>query len=212
MLTIATQSSGSDSSFDIGFGSNDSVMAQLLFSNATNNIVDVSNPSKDFLSDNPVGDNSTAYSANFSAKGAAINIAFNEDLALNTDLIATADMANVSDTDNDGILDTTPNGDASILFQMLDLQNKDMQNLSTTPNGGLNEMITIFGVEVRAAEARNHSATLTLNHLQALRESISGVSIDEEIIELEKSQRAYQAVMKVITTSDEMMDTLMRIK
>jgi flagellar hook-associated protein 1 FlgK len=212
LLTISTTSSGANSQFDIGFGSNSSVLAQLLFNNATTNIIDTSSSSSDFLSDNPVGDNATAYSANFDSKGAAIKIAFNEALATDTDLIATADTANVLDTNSDGTLDYTPNGDASILFQMLDLQNKEMVNLSATPNGGLNEMITIFGVSVNAAEARDHSASLTLNHLNALRESISGVSIDEELINLEKSQRAYQAVMKIITVSDEMMDTLMRIK
>ncbi len=212
MLTINSTATGSASSFDITFGGNNSVMAQLLVNNAATGAVDVSNSSTDTLSDSLIANAVTAVTTEFNAKGAAAAIAMNLDLDENNDLIATADFANVTDEDLDGILDSTPNGDASALFSMLDVQNLDLSNVGNTANGGLNDMITSFGVEVNAAEALLYSADLSLNHLKSLRESISGVSIDEELVELEASQRAYQGIAKVITTSDQMMDTLMRIK
>jgi len=41
---------------------------------------------------------------------------------------------------------------------------------------------------------------------------VSGVNIDEELINLEKYQRGYQANAKVITTINQMLDALFSIK
>jgi flagellar hook-associated protein 1 FlgK len=43
------------------------------------------------------------------------------------------------------------------------------------------------------------------------RESISGVSIDEETVNLIKFQNAYQAAAKLISTADEMMQTVLNM-
>ncbi|WP_236619509.1 flagellar basal body rod C-terminal domain-containing protein [Lebetimonas sp. JH369] len=42
--------------------------------------------------------------------------------------------------------------------------------------------------------------------------SVSGVNIDEELINLEKFQRGYQANAKVITTINQMLDSLFNIR
>jgi len=55
-----------------------------------------------------------------------------------------------------------------------------------------------------------HQAVNTL--LLAQRESISGVSIDEEMTNLITFQRAYQASAKIITTVDEMLETVINLK
>ena len=45
-----------------------------------------------------------------------------------------------------------------------------------------------------------------------LRDSVSGVSLDEELTNLIKFQRAYQAAAQMISAADEMLQTLLTIK
>jgi flagellar hook-associated protein 1 FlgK len=44
--------------------------------------------------------------------------------------------------------------------------------------------------------------------IQAMREAMSGVSLDEEMVSLTKYQRAYEAAGRVLSTVDELMQDL----
>jgi flagellar hook-associated protein 1 FlgK len=68
------------------------------------------------------------------------------------------------------------------------------------------------GSAVRTAKDRADQTHAQLDQVQALRESVSGVSTDEEMISLMQYQRAYQATLTVIRTADEMLQDLLRIK
>ena len=48
-----------------------------------------------------------------------------------------------------------------------------------------------------------------MNTLQAQRESLSGVSLDEEAMNLMKQQRAFQGAAKLVTTVNDMMQTVL---
>ncbi len=78
--------------------------------------------------------------------------------------------------------------------------------------GKLSSLVAGFGAAAgRARAAADQNATLREN-LEAMREATSGVSIDEEVIEMTKAQRAYQAVSKVIVAADEMLETLLNLR
>jgi flagellar hook-associated protein 1 FlgK len=51
-----------------------------------------------------------------------------------------------------------------------------------------------------------------VNEISSIRDSISGVSLDEELTNLIKYQHAYAAATKLISTSDEMLSTLLEVK
>jgi flagellar hook-associated protein 1 FlgK len=76
----------------------------------------------------------------------------------------------------------------------------------------LADVISDFGGRTRTSRAFADQDGAVKDHLTALRESHSGVSIDEELIEMQKAQRGYEAITKVIQVADEMMQTLMQLK
>ena len=52
------------------------------------------------------------------------------------------------------------------------------------------------------------SSDLLLTHVDGMRQSVAGVNIDEEVTNLNAAQHAYNAAARVISTIDEMLDTL----
>src|SRR5262249_3578936 len=66
-------------------------------------------------------------------------------------------------------------------------------------------------VATNAAGAKtNADATQTVKDtLEAQREALSGVSLDEEAVNLMKQQRAFQGAARLITAVNEMMDTVL---
>jgi flagellar hook-associated protein 1 FlgK len=110
----------------------------------------------------------------------------------NRNAIAIADLQYTSmrigsEDGNTGVLDTTT------------------ENYFHTLLGGIG--ITGSGMAMEKENSETIQAQLT-----KIRESISGVSLDEEMVSLMAFQAAYSAAAKLITTADEMLDTLLRVK
>jgi flagellar hook-associated protein 1 FlgK len=70
------------------------------------------------------------------------------------------------------------------------------------------DAISKLGVDSQQAQKMVTNQGALLAQLETRRESISGVSTDEEMINMVKYQHAYTAASRVITVIDEMLDTL----
>lgn len=81
------------------------------------------------------------------------------------------------------------------------------QSLSDAYQGQVNNV----AAKVAGAKQDADAAQVVRDTLQSQRDSISGVSLDEEALSLMKYQRAYQAASRVIAATDEMMQTLMSL-
>ena len=67
------------------------------------------------------------------------------------------------------------------------------------------------GNDVRHASANHDYEVAMVSQLENYRESVAGVSLDEEMINLVKYQHAYEAAARVINTVDEMLDTVLNM-
>jgi flagellar hook-associated protein 1 FlgK len=68
------------------------------------------------------------------------------------------------------------------------------------------------GSAVQGALGDLDQADATLSQVEGLRQAMTGVSTDEEMISLMTYQRAYQASLRVIETADAMLQELMNMK
>ena len=69
-----------------------------------------------------------------------------------------------------------------------------------------------MGQTLNATNVQLSNQQIVEKMLAAQRESISGVSLDEEMTDLIKFQRAYEASAKLIVTIDEMLETVVNLK
>jgi flagellar hook-associated protein 1 len=76
------------------------------------------------------------------------------------------------------------------------------------PDQTYNAFVARVGSEVREANRNEANAQALTQAVQDRRESIAGVSLDEEMSNLIRFQRAYQASSRAMSTMDEMLDVL----
>lgn len=78
----------------------------------------------------------------------------------------------------------------------------------TTTDGAYNNMITSMGIIKEQADHMTTSQGEVVGFLEDRRSSISGVNMNEEVVDMMKFQSAFQANARIISMVDEMLDTL----
>lgn len=113
---------------------------------------------------------------------------------------------------------TSASGDNTLSLDMVQQQFEvysfkvgDMK-YETTMYGMFDVVATEVGVRTKDAILNNQTITAQFNATELEYSSISKVSIDEELTNLIKYQTSYGAASKIITTIDQMMQTLLGIK
>jgi flagellar hook-associated protein 1 len=102
-------------------------------------------------------------------------------------------------------------GDGRNALAMAQLRDQSFAALGTSIVDYLNGTISKLGIDSRSYQ---NTATTQNNLIQAIdnrRQSISGVNIDEETIDLLRFQRAFEATSKTIRTLDEVYQTIINM-
>jgi flagellar hook-associated protein 1 FlgK len=113
---------------------------------------------------------------------------------------------------------TTISGDNRVALDMIQNQYEKYDfevgsNVFNTTTYGMFDIIaTNVGSVTNAAIFKNDSLKAQFNAVELEYQSVSKVSIDEEMTNLIKYQTSYGAAAKIITTIDQMMQTLLGIK
>jgi flagellar hook-associated protein 1 FlgK len=116
-----------------------------------------------------------------------------------------------SDLNNIAAGATDSLGDNAQALAIAGLKNANISSLGTTLNDFYTSLISAIGAD--AGHARDTAAHLQIvqEQLTAQRESVQGVSLDEEMTNLIRFQHAYDAAAKLIQTADEMMESVLNM-
>ncbi|MGD9043116.1 MAG: flagellar hook-associated protein FlgK [Desulfobacterales bacterium] len=103
-------------------------------------------------------------------------------------------------------------GDNRNAVEIANLQHQLLMNGNTvTFNDYYSSLVRDVGSEVLKSDSYYTHQSEMLAQLDNYRESISGVSLDEEMINLIKFQNAYAAAAKLVATADELMETVLQM-
>jgi flagellar hook-associated protein 1 FlgK len=142
----------------------------------------------------------------------------NDAIGLNKNLIAAAQVA------SDG---TMASGDNKNALAITDLQTTSMSisqwtcdringntqgSITSTIEDYYHSMVGSIGITSASVSRDRSFSELMVDELSTIRDSISAVSLDEEMTNLIKFQHAYAAAAKLIGVSDEMLNTLLELK
>lgn len=119
----------------------------------------------------------------------------------------------ISDTDKIAASQTTDGlpGDNRMALAIADLQSNAVSigEENTTFSDYYHSIVSRVGADVQYANTRVDNQSEMLTYLDNYRESVSGVSLDEEMVNLIQYQRGYESAAKLISVVDEMLATLL---
>ncbi|AHV99352.1 flagellar hook-associated protein FlgK [Paenibacillus sabinae] len=134
------------------------------------------------------------------------NITFNPEIAANTDLLATSLR-----TTGTGASEKVVKGNNTLALLIAN-QHSGIFTAPTgikgTPNTFYKTMVGQLGVQSQEATRQTENSNYLVQQVDARRQSVSGVSLDEEMSNMLVFQHAYSAAARFMTTYDEMLDKL----
>lgn len=146
-------------------------------------------------------DGSTGHSlftVSATSTGAASTLAIDPTVAANASLLPAAGAAGAP-------------GDGSIAQAMVNTESLALSG-GKSAESELASLTSSYGATTSSIAATADADEAVLANLEALRQSVSGVSVDEELVNMQRSQRAYEAVTRVIKTADSMLETLLALR
>jgi len=131
-----------------------------------------------------------------------------------------ADASNIASsmrTTSDGTTESVVKGnkDLAMLLSQFNETKIDFSSVTggaITLNGTINDfyqsIVGQLGVQAEEAIRQTDNSKLVVDQVDARRQSVSGVSLDEEMTNMIKFQHAYNAAARMMTTVDELLDRI----
>jgi flagellar hook-associated protein 1 FlgK len=132
-------------------------------------------------------------------EGAAAQIKVSDDILKNVGRIAAAQVAGAP-------------GDNRVANKLSALQYQATMANGATFDEFYGTTVGQVGIETERANSARDSQKDILSQLHNIRESISGVSLDEETTKMIEFQKNFDASARLIRAADEMMDTVLNLK
>jgi flagellar hook-associated protein 1 len=89
---------------------------------------------------------------------------------------------------------------------------KTFDNDRNTMTGSYDRFIAKLGIDTQETKEDTVASRIVMSQLQSQRESVSGVSLDEEAANMMKYQHLFTASSRIITTVDDMFKTVLDLK
>lgn len=139
-------------------------------------------------------------------KFAALNIIVNSDIADNVENIRAAYLE-VEEGESEGD-DFDGVGNGLNALRLAQLRFKPPEESEVTLGEAFTSIISTLGVVTQKSLKMVENEEVLTNHLTNLRESVSGVSLDEEMANMIRFQHAYNAAARMMTAVDETLDVI----
>ncbi|MBN2071816.1 MAG: flagellar hook-associated protein FlgK [Candidatus Krumholzibacteriota bacterium] len=128
----------------------------------------------------------------------ASTIRVSEAIIANSDLIASS---------YDGTV-----GDNSLANDIVALANTCISDTDPlTLNERFETIISAIGIHSANSESMLRNEDMILSNLEMRKESITGVNLDEELVNLTRYQQSYEAAARIMTTIGELIDTILEM-
>jgi flagellar hook-associated protein 1 FlgK len=126
------------------------------------------------------------------------------DIAVNSELLGNPDRLAA------GLGSAT--GDAGNLARIIGLRDLDLDDLdANTIEDFYADIVGDVGFEAAAATSALSAQNQLLAQLQADRDAVSGVNLDEEMVDMMRYQQSYEAAARFLSVAQEMTDTLINL-
>jgi flagellar hook-associated protein 1 FlgK len=103
-------------------------------------------------------------------------------------------------------------GDNTAALALAHLASQSVAGLGNqTFSGAYSQTVASLGQSLNDANTQSANSSAVQNMLTQQRDSVSGVSLDEEMSDLVRFQQAYAASARIVTTVDTMLDTLIKM-
>lgn len=129
-------------------------------------------------------------------------------LALSAELLADVNYIAASDQPIDLSAGSTQKGNNIVILKLAGLSERtDIPDVGSFEDF-LNSTVVEVGIESSSAIALANSQKAIMDNLNERRQSVSGVSLDEEMVQMITYQHSYAAASRILTAMDEALEVL----